>query len=97
MLNTLVFGMDTQGAIESPRFASDSATNSFYPHVYLPGQLSVEAGIPTATLDALRSLGHNVVFSEVCGMGAIVTHRGAETGVLSTGADPRRACHALSW
>ena len=97
MLNTLLFGMDPQQAIEAPRFASDSVTNSFYPHVYLPGQLSVEAGIPPATVDALIALGHRVVSAGVCGMGATVTHRDVETGVLSTGADPRRACYALSW
>ncbi len=97
MLNTLVFGMDQQEAVEAARFATDSVTNSFYPHVYLPGQLSVEAGIPQSTVDALAALGHRVVPREVCGMGATVTHRDAESGVLSTGADPRRACYALSW
>ena len=97
MLNTLVFGMDPQQAIEAPRFATDSVVNSFYPHVYLPGQLSVEPGIPRSTVDALTALGHRVVARDVCGMGATVAHRDSESGVLSTGADPRRASYALSW
>lgn len=97
ILNTLVFGMNPQEAIEAPRFASDSAPDSFYPHVYYPGRLSLEAGFPADTVDALSRLGHEVARAGVCGMGATVSRRDPDTGVLSTGADPRRACYALSW
>ena len=97
ILNTLVFGMNTQEAIEAPRFASDSAPDSFYPHTYYPGRLSLEHGFPAETVDALSSLGHEVARAGVCGMGATVARRDPGTGVLSTGADPRRACYALSW
>ena len=97
MLNTLLFGMNPQAAIEAPRFATDSVTNSFHPHEYLPGQLSVEEEIPSGTVEALRALGHRIEVKEVCGMGATIAIRDIETGVLSTGADPRRACYALSW
>jgi gamma-glutamyltranspeptidase/glutathione hydrolase len=97
LLNTLVFGMDPQEAIEEARFATDSAMNSFFPHVNLPGQLSVEEGISSSTVDVLFDLGHTVVRADVCGMGATVTRRDIGNGVLSTGADPRRACYALSW
>ena len=95
ILNTLLFGMNPQEAIEAPRFATDSVVNSFYPHVYFPGQLSVEPGIPSRTVDALKGLGHEVVASVTCGMGATVSHRDPDTGVLSTGGDPRRACYAI--
>ena len=44
ILNTLVFDMNPQEAIEAPRFATDSVVNSFYPHVYYPGRLSMEPG-----------------------------------------------------
>jgi gamma-glutamyltranspeptidase/glutathione hydrolase len=97
LLNTLIFGMDPQEAIEAARFATDSAMNSFFPHVNLPGQLSVEEGISNGTVEALSELGHTVVRADVCGMGATVTRRNPVNGVLSTGADPRRACYALSW
>jgi len=97
MLNTLLFGMNPQEAIEAPRFATDSVTNSFFPHEYLPGQLSIEEEIAGDTAEALRVLGHKIAAGEVCGMGATVAVRDIETGVLSTGADPRRACYALSW
>ena len=97
MLNTLVFGMNPQEAIEAPRFASDSAPDSFYPHTYYPGRLSLEPGFPAEMVDALSGMGHDVARAGVCGMGATVSRRDPGTGVLSTGADPRRACYALSW
>lgn len=97
MLNIFVFGMNLQEAVEAPRFATDSVPNSFYPHEYFPARLSLEPGFDRAAIHALRQLGHDVVRSEVCGEGAIVTCRDPETGVLSAGADPRRPGYALSW
>ena len=97
MLNTLVFGMDPQQAIEVPRFASDAAPNSFHPHEYLPGQLSLEKGFPDSTWEALKALGHRLVPATVCGMGATITRRDPQTGVMATGSDPRRSCYALGW
>ena len=96
MLNSLVFGMDPQQAVEVPRFATASNVNSFYPHVYHPGQLDLEPGIPESTADALRALGHQIARAANCGLGATVSVRDANTGSLSTGADPRRACYALA-
>lgn len=97
MLNLLVFGMNPQEAVEAPRFATDSVPNSFYPHVYYPGQLSVEDGIDSDTIYELKVKGHKVVKSTVCGLGATVTTRNADTGVMSAGADPRRPSYALAW
>ena len=96
ILNVLVFGMDPQQAVEAPRFATQSVTNSFYPHVYYPGRLDLEEGFPESTADALRALGHKIERAVDCGMGATVSTRDTETGVLSTGGDPRRACYALA-
>ena len=97
ILNVLVFGMDPQQAVEAPRFSSQSVTNSFYPRVYLPGQLNVEAGIPEDVRSKLTALGHRVVVAEASGLGAIVTQRDARTGVLSSSADPRRTTYAIGW
>jgi gamma-glutamyltranspeptidase/glutathione hydrolase len=96
MLNSLVFGMDPQQAVEAPRFATSSNVNSFYPHVYYPGQLDLEDGFSDATVGALRALGHKIHRTANCGLGATVSARDPETGSLSTGADPRRACYALA-
>ncbi len=97
VLNTLVFGMDPQEAVEAPRFASDSAPRSFYPHEYRPGQLSMEEGFGAATEESLSELGHRIVRAKVCGMGATVTRRDPDTGTMSAGSDPRRASYAIGW
>ncbi|MCY4559206.1 MAG: gamma-glutamyltransferase family protein [Chloroflexi bacterium] len=96
ILNSLVFGMDPQQAVEAPRFATSSNVNSFYPHVYYPGQLDLEDGFPESTEGALKALGHQIHHTANCGLGATVSVRDPETGSLSTGADPRRACYALA-
>ncbi|MEE8466199.1 MAG: gamma-glutamyltransferase [Dehalococcoidia bacterium] len=95
MLNVLLFGMDPQQAVEAPRFASQSVVNSFYPHTYLPGRLDLEPGIPENTADALRAMGHDIDRAANCGLGATVSVRDPQTGYLSTGGDPRRACYAM--
>jgi gamma-glutamyltranspeptidase/glutathione hydrolase len=97
ILNTLVFGMNPQQAVEAPRFATQTLVNSFYPRAYRPGQLNVEPGIAERTRAELRALGHTVLEIGACGIGAVVTHRDPGTGVLSAGADPRRPTYALAW
>jgi gamma-glutamyltranspeptidase/glutathione hydrolase len=97
VLNVLVFGMNPQQAVEAPRFSTQTLVNSFYPRVYRPGQLNVEAGIPESTRAELAALGHHVTEIGACGIGAIVTHRDLDSGVLSAGADPRRPTYALAW
>ena len=97
LLNTLLWGMNPQQAVEAPRFATQSIVNSFYPHIYCPGQLAVENTIPVKTVDQLVRLGHRITTVESAGMGATVSRRDPETGVLSSSGDPRRACYAVAW
>ena len=97
ILNVLVFGMDLQEAVEAPRFASQSVTNSFYPRVYLPGLLNVEVGIPPDVRESLARLGHKIAEVDNCGIGAILTLRNPETGAMSASADPRRTTYAIGW
>ena len=98
ILNTLVFDMNPQEAVEVPRFATESVPDSFYPHVYYPNRVSLEDGIPESIADELRSKGHGeIVRAATCGMGGIVSYRNPDTGVMSTGGDPRRACYAIGW
>ena len=89
--------MDPQQAVEAPRFASQSVTNSFYPRIYLPGRLDVEAAFPQDTRARLTQLGHQVAEYDPCGYGAVVSQRDPSTGVLSAGADPRSASYAIGW
>ncbi len=97
ILNLLVFGMNPQQAVEAPRFSTQTLVNSFYPRVYKPGVLHVEPGISEATRAELTALGHAVTEIGACGIGAVVSHRDPESGVLSAGADPRRPTYALAW
>ena len=96
-LNVLVFGMDPQQAVEAPRFATQSMPNSFYPHVYKPGELDVEPGIPLEVRSRLSEMGHVIVGTDVCGYGAIVTRLDPETGAMAAGADPRAETYAIGW
>ena len=97
VLNVAVFGMNPQQAVEAPRFSTQTLVNSFYPRAYKPGQLNVEPQIPEATREGLRRLGHTVTEIGACGIGAVVTRRDPDTGVMSAGADPRRPTYALAY
>src|SRR5882724_230275 len=97
VLNVLLFGMNPQQAVEAPRFSTQTLVNSFYPRTYKPGQLNVEPGIAESTRSELRALGHGVTEIGACGIGAVVSHRDPNTGVLSAGADPRRPTYGLAW
>ena len=97
VLNSLLWGMNPQEAVEAPRFASQSVRNSFYPHTYYPGQLGVEPGIPQGVRDELSAMGHDIVTVGSAGMGATISTRDPETGVLASSGDPRRACYAIAW
>jgi gamma-glutamyltranspeptidase/glutathione hydrolase len=100
LLNHLVFGMPIQEAIEAPRFCTYSHPNSFEPHEYRPGRLTVEGRVSEATTDALAALGHQVerlpeLSIGVAGVCAISAD--LKTGLLSGGADPRRTGRAFGW
>jgi len=98
VLNTLLWGMNPQEAVEAPRFATESVRNSFYPHTYFPNRVSLEHGIGDDVVDALQALGHReIVRVATCGFGATVSRRNPDDGVLSSSADPRRACYAMGW
>ena len=97
MLNVLVFGMDPQQAVEAPRFSTQSMPNSFYPRAYHPGVLNLETGFSEATAAALAAMGHSINRVGACGIGAIVTQRDPDTGILAAGADPRRPTYAIGW
>ena len=97
ILNTLVFDMNPQQAVETPRFATETLIDSFWPHSYRPGVLSVEPAISEPVRDELRALGHTIEVVGACGIGAVVTRRDPDVGTLSAGADPRRPTYALAF
>lgn len=100
LLNLKIFGMSPQNAVEAPRVMSQGFPDSFEPHGYTPGLLSVEAGIPGPVFDGLGALGHRVERwpdwqwprTSVC---MIVAD--PRTGLRSGGADFRRSAYAMGW
>jgi gamma-glutamyltranspeptidase/glutathione hydrolase len=95
-LNVTVFGMDLQEAISAPRFLSLNWPDSFAPHTYAPGQISIEEPLYSEVAKEMEAMGYKVnryrewdnTFGSVC---AII--RDADTGHLYGGADPRE----VSW
>lgn len=95
-LNVTVFDMDLQEAISAPRFLSLNWPDSFAPHEYCPGQISIEEPLYSEVVKNMETMGYKVnrfrewdnTFGSVC---AII--RDEETGRLYGGADPRE----VSW
>ena len=99
-LNIVEFGMDPQQAVEQPRFTSWNFPNSFWPHEYLPGRLSVEDTVPESTIRELGRRGHDIEVLRDAGavtgsLKGIVVDQ--ESGVLKGGADPRRDACCIGW
>ncbi len=100
LLNMLHFGLEPQRAVEAPRFVSRSHPDSFAPHAYFPGQLSVEGLLHDDVADDLRKLGHDVQRwpdRTVRAGGVCAIRFDAETGIFEAAADGRRAGYALGW
>jgi gamma-glutamyltranspeptidase/glutathione hydrolase len=100
LLNIDAFGMNPQMAVEAPRFASYSFPQSFAPHAYHPGLLKMEARIGEEVGARLTAMGHKIEWwgdwSWLAGSMCTI-RRDLKTGLLESGADPRRAGYALGW
>jgi gamma-glutamyltranspeptidase/glutathione hydrolase len=96
LLNLVDFGMNSQEAIEAPRWSTRSFASSVFPHrMSDPGQLSVESRVSDVVRKALVAKGHKLQIAGPWSLGsnaAIVVD--LETGVLSAGADPRVEAYA---
>src|SRR5215468_1600219 len=99
LLNMTVFGMSPQRAIEAPRFATPSFPDSFWPHRYFPGRVTLEGRLPDSTAEALRARGHEVerwtAWEWRAGGVCLTQIEGA--GVRWAAADPRRDSYAVAW
>ena len=90
----LVYGMDIQQAIASPRMMINRGGG----RVPIRGeaQTYLEHGFPSEVYKQLQALGHQL--SEPGNAGAVQgVYLDPETNALAGGADPRRDGHALSW
>ena len=99
LLNLLVFGMSPQHAVEAPRFATQSFPDSFWPHRYFPGRLTLEGRIPEATAGELADRGHAVARwpDWEWRAGGVCLARIDEAGIRWAAADPRRDAYAVAW
>jgi gamma-glutamyltranspeptidase / glutathione hydrolase len=97
-LNTTVFGMHPQEAIEAPRVASRSHPDSFWPHAVAPGKVEAEARIPRETREALSALGHSVAEWPAWEWkaGGVCAVKVGPEGTRWAGVDPRRGSHAIA-
>ncbi len=99
LLNMTVFGMSPQRAIEAPRFATQSFPDSFWPHRYFPGRVTLEGRFPESTLEALRARGHEVErwTAWEWRAGGVCLARIDGAGIRWGAADPRRDSYAVAW
>jgi gamma-glutamyltranspeptidase/glutathione hydrolase len=97
-LNTTVFGMPLQEAIEAPRVASRSFPDSFWPHAYSPGKLEAERRIDQSTREALAGLGHEIGEwpDWEWRAGAVCAVKMGPENTRWGGADPRRGALAIA-
>jgi gamma-glutamyltranspeptidase/glutathione hydrolase len=99
-LNLVEFDMAVQQAVEAPRAYSANFPNSFAPHDYYPGRLSLDGHMPAAVAAALAARGHDIELWPVfpaAGGAVCAVKRDFATGRLHAGADPRREAYAIAW
>jgi len=85
VLNLFDYGMDVQSAIDAPR-------------VFFEGELTlVERGMPVATVEGLRALGHEVMTVPAPWGGAQAIRIDWRRGVLIGGSEPRKDGCALGY
>jgi gamma-glutamyltranspeptidase/glutathione hydrolase len=99
LLNLTAFGMSPQRAVEAPRFATQSFPDSFWPHRYFPGRVTLEGRVAEATAEGLRARGHEVQrWSDwEWRAGGVCLARIDAHGVRWGAADPRRDSYAVAW
>ena len=85
--------------VEAPRFATQSFPDSFWPHRYFPGRVTLEGRLPEATAEALRARGHEVErWSDwEWRAGGVCVAEIEGTGIRRGAADPRRDSYAVAW
>ena len=100
LLNMELFGMAPQDAVEAPRFMTHSQPDTFSPHKAYPGKLTAESRIDEAVTGDLAGRGHDVdripEFTWKTA-GVCVVRKDEETGLIESGADPRRPSRAMGW
>jgi gamma-glutamyltranspeptidase/glutathione hydrolase len=81
-------GMNLQEAIDCPAFHSEHFPSSFYPRAARPGVLAIEGRMPSATVEALRALGHIIEIGGDWSEGRL-TAAARDGAILKAAANPR--------
>jgi gamma-glutamyltranspeptidase/glutathione hydrolase len=89
LLDAVLFRMNSEQAIEAPRFQTRHLVSSFDNHAMNPGDLLLDERIPATVMDELAKRGHKVETRSRWNSGAApVLIRVTPAGVIEAGADP---------
>jgi gamma-glutamyltranspeptidase/glutathione hydrolase len=92
-LNTLLahvhFGMDLQASIDAPGHHTEAFPSSFYPRETRERHVAVEERVGDATVEGLRSRGHDVEVSDSWSLGRVSAVGRDADGQLKAGANAR--------
>ncbi len=98
LLNVIEFGLDTERAVEAPRFQSRHLVSSFDNHAMSPGELRIDERVSPGVVDELRERGHRVrVRSRWSSGSAPVMIQMLPGGVIESAADPYSDREARAW
>ncbi len=97
-LNVVEFGMNSQQAIEYPRFQTRHLVSSFDNHAMNPGEMLLDERIPRKVLADMLERGHKAKQASRMNNGsAPVMIRVTPNGVIEAGADPYLSRTARAW
>jgi gamma-glutamyltranspeptidase/glutathione hydrolase len=98
LLDVVEFGMNTQAAVEAPRFQTRHLVSSFDNHAMNPGDLLLDERIPVAAMTELTQRQHKVATRSRWVNGAApVMIRITPSGTIEAGADPYGYRTARAW
>jgi len=98
-LNTTLFGMGVQQALEAPTFHSQHFPSSFYPRSAFPRRLVLEDRIDSAVVDELSRRGHDIELTGSWSNGRVLAiTRDEGRRLIVGGASPRgETASAIGW
>jgi gamma-glutamyltranspeptidase/glutathione hydrolase len=98
MFYALEFGMNTESAVEAPRFQTEHLVSSFDNHAMSPGSLLLDERTAAAVVEELRARGHKIEMRTRFASGsAPVMIRLHPSGLIEAGADPYYFRSAQAW
>jgi gamma-glutamyltranspeptidase / glutathione hydrolase len=99
LFDVILFGMNSESAVEAPRFQTRHLVSSFDNHAMNPGDLLVDDRIPAATLADLQKRHHLVETRTRLNSGAapVLIRFIPGTGLIEAGSDPYNYRVSSAW